>query len=99
MRRSPLALLESGSAIDADRERCRERFAASLTGAERHEQPYRHWLLRGVLPADLADALDALPFPAPQLLGISGSREIHNNTRRYLDQAAIAAHPVCRSVA
>ncbi len=52
-----------------------------------------------MLPADVADALDALPFPAPQLLGISGSREIHNNTRRYLDPAAIAAHPVCRSVA
>jgi hypothetical protein len=99
LRRSPLGLLESGPAIDADRDACRESFAASLTGAERHEQPYRHWILRDVLPAHLAAALDALPFPAPDLHGVSGSREIHNNTRRYLDQANIATHPVCRSVA
>ena len=47
----------------------------------------------------MAAALDALPFEAPQLHGVSGSREIHNNTRRYVDQAAIDAYPVCRSLA
>ena len=52
-----------------------------------------------MLPAHVAQALDALPFEAPPLDGISGSREIHNNTRRYLDQANIEAFPVCRAVA
>jgi hypothetical protein len=47
----------------------------------------------------MAAALEALPFPAPVLDGVSGSREIHNNTRRYVDAAAIAAHPMCRSLA
>jgi len=99
MRRSPLALLDSGSAQDAVREACRTTFAASLTAAVADDNPYRHWLLSDVLPQDVADGMDALPFPAPALNGVSGSREIHNNTRRYVDAEAIAAHPVCRSLA
>jgi hypothetical protein len=38
--------------------------------------------MRDVLPAHVSAAMDALPFPAPALHGVSGSREIHNNTRR-----------------
>jgi len=92
-------LLDSGSAPDAVREACRTTFAASLTAAVADDNPYRHWLLSGVLPQDVADAMDALPFPAPALNGVSGSREIHNNTRRYVDAEAIAAYPACRSLA
>jgi len=99
MRRSPLALLDSGSAQDAVREACRTTFAASLTAAVADDNPYRHWLLSDVLPQDVADAMDALPFPPPALNGVSGSREIHNNTRRYVDAEAIAAYPACRSLA
>jgi hypothetical protein len=47
----------------------------------------------------MAQALDALPFEAPPLDGVSGSREIHNNTRRYIDPQAIADRAVCRSLA
>lgn len=104
MHRSPLALLEpsDGAAnglIGRDRDACRARFAESLRTARAYDDPYRHWLLRRVLPADLAATLSALPFPAPALNGVSGSREIHNNTRRYVDADAIAAHPSCRSLA
>ena len=99
MRRSPLALLDSGSAQDAVREACRTTFAASLTAAVADDNPYRHWLMSDVLPQDVADAMDVLPFPAPALNGVSGSREIHNNTRRYVDAEAIAAYPACRSLA
>lgn len=104
MHRSPLALLEpsDGAAnglIGRDRDACRARFAESLRTARAYDDPYRHWLLRHVLPADLAATLSALPFPAPALNGVSGSREIHNNTRRYVDADAIAAHPSCRSLA
>jgi hypothetical protein len=101
MRRSPLALLDPGAATgpDAGREACRTAFAASLAGAKVCDKPYRHWLLSDVLPQAVAEAMDALPFAAPDLHGVSGSREIHNNTRRYVDAEAIAAYPVCRSLA
>jgi hypothetical protein len=101
MRRSPLALLDlaSAGAIDRDRDACRASIAASLESATTSDAPYRHWVMRDVLPAHVSAAMDALPFPAPALHGVSGSREIHNNTRRYVDAHAIATHPVCRSLA
>jgi hypothetical protein len=106
MRRSPLALLDPAPGGERpadltarDRDACRARFAESLLTAAARNDPYRHWLLRDVLPGPMAASMDALPFPAPMLNGVSGSREIHNNTRRYVDAAAIAAHPVCRSLA
>jgi hypothetical protein len=105
MRRSPLALLDphgdpsSVGAADPARDACRASFAQSLRAASAVDAPYRHWILRGVLPDDVAQALDALPFEAPPLDGVSGSREIHNNTRRYIDAAAIAQHAVARSLA
>jgi hypothetical protein len=105
MSRSPLALLDpqsgasSPDAADPVREACRASFAQSLRAATVNDSPYRHWLLRDVLPDPVAMAMDALPFEAPPLDGVSGSREIHNNTRRYVDQAAIAEYPVCRSLA
>jgi hypothetical protein len=105
MRRSPLALLDphgdasSSGGADHDREACRASFARSLSEATAADAPYRHWFLHDVLPAHVAAELDALPFVAPPLDGVSGSREIHNNTRRYIDAASIAAHPVCRSLA
>jgi hypothetical protein len=105
MRRSPLALLDPpGDACSADAqnrasEACSAHFARSLRGAEAHNAPYPHWLLRNVLPDQIAQALDALPFEAPPLDGVSGSREIHNNTRRYIDTQAIAERAVCRTLA
>ncbi len=91
--------LASAEATDRDRDACRASFAASLDRATARAAPYRHWLMREVLPAHVSAAMNALPFPAPALHGVSGSREIHNNTRRYVDAVAIAAHPVCRSLA
>mgnify|MGYP001548074790 CR=1 FL=1 len=105
MRRSPLALLDplgntsSLSAAGRHREACVASFARSMVAAPALDTPYRHWLLRDVLPTAMAAAMDALPFAAPPLNGVSGSREIHNNTRRYIDAAAIAEHAVCRGLA
>jgi hypothetical protein len=103
MHRSPLALLdppgEVASVIQAGRDACRESFAKSLAASRPQDDPYRHWMLQDVLPGPMAEALDALPFPAPALNGVSGSREIHNNTRRYVDAQAIAQHPVCAALA
>jgi hypothetical protein len=105
MSRSPLALLDplggssSLDAADRDQEACRARFARSLLATPAEDAPYRHWMLRDVLPGHVAEAMNALPFAPPPLDGVSGSREIHNNTRRYIDADAIAGHAVCRSLA
>jgi hypothetical protein len=69
----------------------------SIAGSERHEMPYRHWLMRGCLPAGAVDLILALPFPAPDLGGVSGRREIHNATRRYFDVENRSRFPVCES--
>jgi hypothetical protein len=105
MRRSPLALLDpqggmsSPGDVNRNRDACRARFESAMRAAPAVEEPYRHWLLSDVLPGPVAAALDALPFAAPPLDGVSGSREIHNNTRRYIDAAAIAEHGCARSLA
>ena len=74
-------------------------FVDSLEQAERLEKPYRHWNLTNLFPAEVVAALRALPFPVPELDGVSGAREIHNNTRQYFDPANIAQHKVCAALA
>src|SRR5262249_3097710 len=41
------------------------------------------------------DAILALPFPAPDLGGVSGRREIHNATRKYFDVPNRAEFAIC----
>ena len=67
----------------------------SIATSERHETPYRHWFLSGCLPEDALEEILALPFPAPDLGGVSGRRELHNATRRYFDVENRAHYPVC----
>jgi hypothetical protein len=57
--------------------------------------PYPHWLVDGMLPNDVAEALSVLPFHAPDLHGVSGKRELHNDSRQYFDAANNARYPVC----
>lgn len=71
----------------------------ALSTAARSETPYRHWFVAGVFPASVADALLTLPFPVPDLGGVSGKREVHNATRQYFDRDNCAKHPVCHAVA
>ena len=68
---------------------------ASINGARRHEEPYRHWFLQHCLPGDAAEQILALPFEAPALGGVSGKRELHNNTRKYFDAENRARFAVC----
>ena len=60
-------------------------FMKSVDNGKRSEQPYRHWILKGCFPADSVDDIIGLPFEAPSLDGVSGKRELHNNTRKYFD--------------
>jgi hypothetical protein len=57
----------------------------SLDSGQQKEQPYRHWFVKDCLPADTIDAFLSIPFEAPALDGVSGKRELHNNTRKYFD--------------
>src|SRR5215468_153670 len=74
---------------------CLTTLLESIDASRRIEQPYPHWLLQHCLPADAVDAILDLPFPAPDLGGVSGRREIHNATRKYFDVENRARFSVC----
>jgi hypothetical protein len=74
-------------------------FIKSIDSGKRSDQPYLHWLINNCLPPDTVDNVIALPFEAPSLDGISGKRELHNNTRKYFDIENRKSFPVCEAVA
>lgn len=71
----------------------------SFETAKGGEKPYTHWFLADCLPAEVADEIADLPFPAPALGGVSGKRELHNATRTYFDVDNRATYPVVESFA
>ncbi len=73
--------------------------AEAFATARRDDAPYRHWSLREVFPASLATALRELPFTPPDLHGVSGKRELHNDKRHYFDDVINRRFPVCGAVA
>ncbi len=60
---------------------------ASFAAPKVFDDPYRHWIVSDVFPAGLAERLYTLPFPTADLHGVSGKRELHNDTRHYFDAA------------
>lgn len=80
-------------------EQIAQHFIASATKAPRHDKPYPHWFLESCWPAAVAREVTALPFPAPELGGVSGKRELHNATRKYFDAENRQAFPVVDAVA
>lgn len=68
---------------------------ASFASAERQEMPYVHFTLRNVVPEELTPQLAELPFPAPDLGGVSGTREAHNKSRNYFDVEHRQKHSAC----
>ena len=76
-----------------------ETFVKSVDSSKRSEQPYRHWILRSCFPADSVEDIVTLPFEAPSLDGVSGKRELHNNTRKYFDVENRKNFPVCEAIA
>jgi len=89
----------AAEALSPEAARIAAAFAAAVAGRRTFETPYRHDLIDAVLPADVAEELAELPFVAPSLDGVSGKRELHNDTRSYFDAAAMARFPVMRAVA
>src|SRR4029434_1805122 len=74
-------------------------FVKSVDTGKRVEKPYRPCFVRDCLPSDTVDDVIALPFEAPSLDGISGKRELHNNTRKYFDVENRERFPVCEAIA
>jgi len=72
---------------------------ASFAHAHCSAEPYRHWLLAAVFPQPLASALHDLPFSTVDLRGVSGKRELHNDTRHYFDPVNNARFDECAAVA
>ena len=71
----------------------------SIGAAPCIDVPYRHWLLENLFAADVISALDTVPFPKPDTLEISGSREVNNASRLYFDKDNQAKYEVCASIA
>ena len=71
----------------------------SFAQAESHAEPYPYFLVRNVVPDDLVPQLRDLPFPAPELGGVSGTREVHNKSRSYFDADNCKEHDVCGALA
>jgi hypothetical protein len=57
----------------------------SFESAPMRRDPYPHWFPKNCLPQSVIDEMLALPFAAAPLDGISGRRELHNNSRHYFD--------------
>jgi hypothetical protein len=87
--------LDAAPATPAQVEAMTRGVAKSFTAAARFEDPYRHWILSDIFGQNVVRDLSALPFPAPGVDGVSGARELHNDTRQYFDAENNAEYPVC----
>ncbi len=67
--------------------------------AEKNVSPYDHWIFADCIPKDTLDDIINLPLEAPNLEGVSGTRELHNATRTYFDAETQANNPSCAAFA
>jgi hypothetical protein len=74
-------------------------FIRSVDNAKKSDRPYPNWAIVSCFPDDVIDDILALPFEAPSLKGVSGKRELHNNTRKYFDAENRERFPVVEAVA
>jgi hypothetical protein len=71
----------------------------SIAAAESHTEPYPYFLVENVVPQEILPQLQNLPFPAPELGGISGTREVHNKSRNYFDADNCSKYDACKLLA
>ena len=72
---------------------------ASFAGAEKRNVPYGHWLLRDCLPMPVINEVLDLPLAPSDLGGVSGKRELHNESRRYFDVGNRLTFPCVSAIA
>jgi len=71
----------------------------ALRRSAREDMPFRHWLLRQVLPSSLCPAVAALPFPPPSIADTQGRRETHNASRIFASAANCRRYAACEALA
>jgi len=71
----------------------------ALARAERCDAPYRHWIIDGFMPSSLVDDVRSFNAPAPDLGGVSGKRELHNDQRTYFNADTIPNTPSIAAIA
>ena len=76
-----------------------EHLLAALSHARHVSEPYDYWLLRDVLPLDIADGIAALPFAPPRAPVFDGRREANNSSRVYFSPENQELFAVCREMA
>ncbi len=84
--------------MESRKDAIKESIRNSLKNAQAFTEPYSYWILNDFFPADVYAELRDLPFEAPDLGGVSGTREVHNATRVYFDKQHQAEYPVIRDV-
>ncbi len=77
----------------------RNSILSSFANSAKHDTPYPYFLLKNILPDQMLSSLQDLPFRAPDLAGVSGTREVHNKSRNYFDQKNCEKYEVCRLLA
>jgi hypothetical protein len=75
------------------------KLAESFRRAREVDWPYTYWMVESCLSSRLIDELMDLPFDPAVLAGRSGKRELHNASRNYFDERALATLPVCATIA
>ena len=73
--------------------------AAAFAAARLDDAPFRHWSVEPVFPSGVTDQIRRLPFSPPDLHGVSGKRELHNDQRHYFDAANNARFDTCGAIA
>src|SRR5947209_12631607 len=94
--------LDSGSMTSASNVSAAEiaiALKAGISARQSFAEPYPYHLVANILPRPVIRALAELPFEAPDLHGVSGKRELHNDSRSYFDKAGMERFPVMRAVA
>ena len=82
-----------------DETEIRQTLERSFAGAACFDEPYRHWVLNSFFPDAVAADLEQVTFPIADLGGVSGKRELHNDTRHYVDEANRARLPSFEAIA
>jgi hypothetical protein len=80
-------------------ERCIKSVLSALANMDTVSAPYPHFYLTDILPEDVVDQLLALPFMPQDTHGVSGLRDMHNDTRSYIDVPSREKFEVCEAVA
>jgi len=70
-------------------------FGGALRAARRDDSPYRHWLLKDVLPEALCTGILALPIAPPLIADCQGVRDTQNELRTFFTPQLRADFPTC----